>query len=313
MSWRRALGIGLTLSSAILTAAAAQAAPVTFHATYVQEGAGTVTVARTADPVTGDVSYTVVIKGRIGVHGWSYTGRLSGQSGPQGDTGSIPGFTVTSNPAGVSGSCAAYGNLGTSVSPVDSADFVFSCLLAKAGSTPWLSQLNSSLAPTSVDTGKTVWSGAYVDVDPEATAIGANRQVTYGDSQVQEFSSHGALQYTMQFSGQAAIGPSVYRGELLSALSAPVYLHDGSDIPPVDVAGSNAGHHVTGQCAGLPGGAESDVFSGGWTFECQLSLDSATPAAVTLQTAPMTEGVICTGTGDDETCDSIWTGLYDAQ
>lgn len=312
MLLRRLTAAGVGIAGIALTMGVASAAPVTVTPRYAEAGAGTVSLTRTTDPATGDVDYDIVISGRIGDHGWGYTGELFGirHATPSSfDTPTdIGSFDVTASPSGVSGRCSSYSTVGSTVSPSDPIDALFACVLSKNGSTPWLVQFQSTLLPAAAD--GSAWQGPFVETDAEATAISTTAEKSIGDVQVEERNDGGGLQYTVQFSGQVAIGSSVYTGEILSEPSGWFYLHDGEPTPTMAVAGIGGGHHVTGQCTGRAGGLDYDV-SAGWDFDCSLSLDSAPSVNVSLGTTHQGDGTFCSDNSDGGlVCDIYTTGYY---
>jgi hypothetical protein len=150
------------------------------------------------------------------------------------------------------------------------------------------------LAPAGAPAESTTWTGAYVTADAEMSTIGAHENVTYGDIQVQQLTSIGqGYAYELLFSGQVAIGATLYTGELSSSTSAWVFPPASRDIPTVDVSGSSGGHQVTGQCRSV----EDDPFPetvDGWDFTCQLSLDGGAAAPVAIRSAVFKGGTVCT-------------------
>lgn len=299
---RRTMAVGVMVTALAATTAVASAGPITVSAKLET---GTVSITQTSDPA-GGVDYAVAINGPIHDHGWTYKGQLSGirrttESFTE-NLSSIGAFDVTSDPAGVTGRCATWSTLGNLVSTDAPVDTDIECVLSKDGSTPWLMGISSTLAPAVTDTNGTTWRGFYTHTETTTPSQSATPP-SHGDSQVEERSFQGGLQYTVQFSGQVAVGSSLYTGEILSDSSGWFYIHDGNPTPTVNVSGSNDGHTVSGQCTG----AQS---SSGWDWDCNLSLDSAPSVDVALATTSGGSGIFCSGAGDDYECDTYTTGNY---
>ena len=298
----------LTAIGAVVTALAAMtgvagAGPVTVSSTV---NAGTVTITQTTDPVTGVADFAVSIKGVIRDHDWTYTGELSGTRQSDDDSENlnyIDTFDVTATPAGVTGMCNSYSTSGSLANVSAPVDADLECLLSKDGSAPWLASLNSTLAPVVTDTNLTTWQGYYTQT--QTTRPTLRQSPTHGDSQVHSNGWGDGDRYSLQLSGQIAIGSALFNGELASDWSQRFYLHDGPPEPIVNVSGSNDGHTVAGPCSGYP-------TSSGWAFECSLSLDSAPAVDVQFVIKDANSGTFCTGSYADGTyiCDSYTTGTY---
>ena len=304
MSMRRLVMTGLVGAVLATTGAVVHAAPVTISPQAVKVGQGNVTIVRvTDDPINFD--YTVTFEGSIADHGWTFSGTMSGGS-HQTDRLSvypwtIPIFTVTSSDASLSGTCA--GHPGNSVDsrstpvvavPQETAipQEQFDCELSHNGSTPWWMHIDS-LLPTNVTAGQqTTLSGSYGALDVEPTLVGGDQTGTHGDYQlVSPTYYNDSTQYfgPLRLFGQFVIGSQIYRGELVTTEVLP---DDRSDcciaMPPLTIEGTGAGGHVTGTCAGVPDigtNATTGVVENipGWTFTCQLALNSAAPVELTLR------------------------------
>jgi hypothetical protein len=303
---RQLTAAGLVVTGLTAMTGVASANPITVSA---KVNTGTVSITRTADPVTGDVDYAVSINGQIRDHGWNYSGELSGtrQSASFPDSLSeIGAFDVTSNPAGVTGMCTSYSTFGSLTANYDDpVDAEFECVLSKDGSTPWLTALSSALTPAVTDANATMWQGYYAQTETTTPTL-RTASPSHGDSQVVENSYGGdGGRYTLQLSGQIAIGSSLYTGEISSDWSDRYYLHDGNPTPTVNVSGSNGGHTVAGPCTGA-------VTSSGWDWDCSLSLDSSPSVDVKLGIRNSNSGIFCSGSNANDTyaCDTYTTGNY---
>jgi hypothetical protein len=301
---RRITAAGTVAAALAAITGVASANPITVSA---KVNTGTVSITQTPDPVTGGVVYAVSIQGLIRDHGWTYDGELSGvrhttESFTE-NLSSIGTFDVTADPAGVTGMCDTWSTIGNTVTTDAPVDTTIYCVLSKDGSTPWLTVIDSYLAPDVTDTTRTTWRGYYALTDT-STPTFEKPPPTHGDSQVIDETVGGGDRYKLQLSGQVAVGSGLYTGEISSDWSGVSYIHDGEPEPTVKVSGTDNGHTVTGPCSGA-------WTSSGWNFDCSLSLDSGPAADVRLSIVTGNSMSFCGDTADGSTqCDSYATGEY---
>jgi hypothetical protein len=109
----------------------------------------------------------------------------------------------------------------------------------------------------------------------------------------------------LRLSGQIMIGSTRYRGDLVSDTGPYGF---GVSIPDMTVSGSANGLTLSGDCSGVVDSVLSQVK---WTldFTCQLSVNTATPVTVQLQTTYTGGGGRCNG----RQCWSDYAGYFTNQ
>jgi len=244
--------------------------------------------------------YTVHFRGPISDHGWSYSGTLTGVGTTSVWTATMdetPILSMTSDDGTVSGNCAgntvgtdevaqaadianvteapAVTEIGGEVSTA-AIEMDFGCVLSRNGGTPWQISLHSTI--TQDTSAGATWTGSYAETDVATPQVNVKGALTYGDVQLGWFSPSGALQYgPLRFSGQIAIGATLYRGDLVSDLNNPVTALPGGYVPPLAVSGSSNGVNVSGTCNAVYNAAAL------YDLVCTLAVDSAAPVTVSLQ------------------------------
>lgn len=282
MGWRQGLTVLALVGSALGTGGTAYAIALP-AASDPPASAGTVTLVRGVDPATTDANFTVNFQGRISDHGWSYVGTLSGTGTTWGYSGGVtqpPYLSMTSADGSVSGWCAGDSETGGLVA-AGTLDIEFRCVLSRDGGTPWETALDATTQQVASATSQSSWSGRYVGASvtaPEVAADGSPSS-TYGEVQLGSQENGDAIAYgPLRFSGQIAIGSTLYRGDLVSATSAFVA---SSVIPPLPVSGTSNGVTVTGTCTGTPNETASNV-APTYSFTCSLAAGTAPAVTVTL-------------------------------
>src|SRR3954454_4929975 len=109
-SRRRLVAVVGGLTALVGGVVSAQAAPVSVHPKAVQVSRGDVTIVRTSVSGGAEIDYQVAFTGRLAVHGWAYTGTLTGTSVARSSWGrsrasGSPPFDVASPDGVVTGAC----------------------------------------------------------------------------------------------------------------------------------------------------------------------------------------------------------------
>lgn len=317
MAGRRLVAAAIVVATVVTGSAALGAGPVSVSPSSVQVSKGSVTITRTSVSNGQELDYSVAFVGPLKVHGWSHNGRLSGTSTAsysEAFSGEIPNFSVASGDGRVTGQCGGAPNnpvddtTGEGVSDLANRHgFVFDCVLADGGSTPWQVRIDALTQAKTSGAATTTFSGTYAVTDVETSLVGLDADVTYGDAQLTEYTdSGGGVQWgPLRLSGQVVVGAARYRGDLVSAVGPYGY---GPTIPDMTVSGSANGSTVSGDCAGV----FDDVLSQAvWTmdFTCNLSVNGGAPATVQLRTTFPTGGGRCV----DRQCWTDYAGYFTNQ